>query len=253
MAVRGGGGVRDEGAGRGRRGEPGWGHAGAGACCSTKFFFPFEVTSVLLIVAAIGAMVLGAAPAPSRRHAGGVRRRDRPATRAPAPEGERVRTPIAYFLLLSGDPVLDRHGRGAGRGGTLCIMFMSVELQLNAGEPGAGRVRPHAGPAGRAGARLLLDGGGGRGGRGRAWRSSCAVPAAPQRERGRREAAQVVATAIPGDRSRSDLDRHAARVVDPRDPARGQRREPVPRQASGSGFRRAGLDVPAGVRSSCPA
>ena len=65
------------------------------------YFFPFEVTSVLLIVAAIAAMVLAQRKARAVTQAeldaprrGGRRRR-------PA-RGGAVRTPIAYFLLLVG-------------------------------------------------------------------------------------------------------------------------------------------------------
>ncbi len=78
-----------------------------------RYFFPFEVTSVLLIVAAIGAMLHGRRPIdparsstperqPTPRHGTGRRQNPRGAARP-------VRTPIGAYLLLSGGPVHDRH------------------------------------------------------------------------------------------------------------------------------------------------
>ena len=78
------------------------------------YFFPFEVTSVLLIIAAIAAMVL-AQRRSQRDHAGArsTAHRDdleasasdaaraRPMRPAPIEAGHAMRTPIAYFLMLS--------------------------------------------------------------------------------------------------------------------------------------------------------
>ena len=100
----------------------------------SDYFFPFEVTSILLIVAAIAAMVLAQRTAARRRHAG----RDRAphaATRRPRRRpGARwaMRTPIAYFLVAR-----RRCCSRSARSGVLMrrnalIIFMSVELQLNA-------------------------------------------------------------------------------------------------------------------------
>ena len=79
----------------------------------SSYFFPFEVTSLLLIVAAIAAMVLAQRKARGRS----PRPSSTPATTAahPTPEVARMRTPIAYFLVLSAIAVHDRHGRRAGQ------------------------------------------------------------------------------------------------------------------------------------------
>ncbi len=91
------------------------------------YFFPFEVTSILLIVAAVAAMVLALRRSKATRSA----RRRRPRWRRPAAPRAPVRTPIAYFLVLSA--ILFALG-SAGvlmRRNALRI-FMGVELQLNA-------------------------------------------------------------------------------------------------------------------------
>ena len=104
------------------------------------YFFPFEVTSILLIVAAVAAMVLALRRSKSltqreiEAHASDdletVRRRA--ARRARIDAGaDVVRTPIAYFLLLSA--ILFAMGSASVllRRNALRI-FMGVELQLNA-------------------------------------------------------------------------------------------------------------------------
>ena len=100
------------------------------------YFFPFEVTSVLLIIAAVAAMVLaqrksraitqaeidGTAPTST---AGADRRR------SPEVGAGAVRTPIAYFVMLSG--ILFAIGSvGVLIRKSALLIFMSVELQLNA-------------------------------------------------------------------------------------------------------------------------
>ena len=101
-------------------------------CCSGSYFFPFEATSLLLIVAAVGVMLLG------RRHAiaaaptaqagdpdgGAARRALRDGARA-------VRTPIAWYLVVSA--LLFTIGTvGVLVRRNALVIFMSVELQLNA-------------------------------------------------------------------------------------------------------------------------
>ena len=88
------------------------------------YLFPFEVTSVLLLVAAIAAMVL------AQRKARAVSLAEVAAAR-PDPGGDPMRTPIAYFIVLSGALF------AIGTAGVLLrrnalLIFMSVELQLNA-------------------------------------------------------------------------------------------------------------------------
>ena len=99
----------------------------------TQYFFPFEATSVLLIVAAIAAMVLGRrriAEARSREAEIGAERR-RIEAAPPSDRSPCVRTPIAYFLMLSG--VLFAIGTvGVLVRRNALVIFMSVELQLNA-------------------------------------------------------------------------------------------------------------------------
>ena len=105
-------GVRDEGAGGLRRRER------RAATCRrwrevlfTQYFFPFEVTSVLLIVAAIARDGAGTAPV-ARRHAGRDRRRHRPrgGLRAPRSSDEDADRVLPGAL---GDAVHGRHGRRA--------------------------------------------------------------------------------------------------------------------------------------------
>ena len=94
----------------------------------TRYFFPFEVTSLLLIVAAVAAMVL------ANRRARAVTQAEMDAAHAaeePAEGAGAVRTPIAYFLLLSG--ILFAMGTvGVLVRKNALLIFMSVELQLNA-------------------------------------------------------------------------------------------------------------------------
>ena len=95
----------------------------------TQYFFPFEVTSVLLIVAAIAAMVL------ANRKARAITQAELEArgTDSDARHGGAgpVRTPIAYFLMLSG--ILFALGTmGVLIRKNALLIFMSVELQLNA-------------------------------------------------------------------------------------------------------------------------
>ncbi len=98
----------------------------------SRYFFPFEVTSVLLIIAAIAAMVLASRKAPAITQAEIEAREAEPAAEPDGGGGDDgVRTPIAYFLLLSG--ILF----AIGTAGVLIrrnalLIFMSVELQLNA-------------------------------------------------------------------------------------------------------------------------
>ena len=150
------------------------------------YFFPFEVTSVLLIVAAVAAMVLALrrTKAITQRevaaHAG-----DDLEAYAMAPPGglpastegpARMRTPIAYFLLLSA--VLFALGSASVllRRNALRI-FMGVELQLNAVNLTLVAFSRMHMRARRADPGLLLDGGGrGRGG-GRARDHRRGVPA----------------------------------------------------------------------------
>ena len=66
----------------------------------SKYFFPFEVTSILLIIAAIAAMVL------AQRKARAVTQAEMEAHNAAlrepvAPEAGGMSTPISYFLVLS--------------------------------------------------------------------------------------------------------------------------------------------------------
>ena len=93
-----------------------------------EYFFPFEVTSVLLIIAAIAAMVLGAAEGP-RRHAG----RDRARSRPSASDGGGAREDADRVLPGAvGRAVRARHASACWSGKNALIIFMSVELQLNA-------------------------------------------------------------------------------------------------------------------------
>ena len=86
------------------------------------YFLPFEVTSVLLIIAAVATMVLG------QRKARAVTQAE---LEAMGHDGRRVRTPIAYFIVLSG--VLFTLGTlGVLLRKNALLIFMSVELQLNA-------------------------------------------------------------------------------------------------------------------------
>ncbi len=95
----------------------------------SKYFFPFEVTSILLIIAAIAAMVL------AQRKSHAVTQAEMEAHNAalepaaPGPVG--MSTPISYFLVLSS--ILFAIGSvGVLVRKNALIIFMSVELQLNA-------------------------------------------------------------------------------------------------------------------------
>jgi hypothetical protein len=114
------------------------------------YFFPFEVTSVLLIVAAIGAMLHGRrriedeetidAPGPTRwptRPGTGPwvsrnRRRDPATARSTRPTWRsRDEDPISYFLIVS--VLLFTIGTvGVLVRRNALVIFMSVELQINA-------------------------------------------------------------------------------------------------------------------------
>ena len=98
--------VRDDGAGRLRRGERAGNAQAVAKVLFRDYFFPFEVTSVLLIIAAIAAMAIGQRKA--RRDPG----------RARGDGSRRVRTPIAYFMCSG---VLFTLGTlGCCSGGTRC-------------------------------------------------------------------------------------------------------------------------------------
>ncbi len=105
-------------------------HAALARVLFSKYFFPFEVTSILLIIAAIAAMVLAQRKARAD-HAGrdGSAQRRARAPGAAGPVGMSV--PIAYFLVLSS--ILFAIGTvGVLVRKNALIIFMSVELQLNA-------------------------------------------------------------------------------------------------------------------------
>jgi NADH-quinone oxidoreductase subunit J len=90
----------------------------------SDYVFPFEVTSILLIVAAIAAMILAAAGRRPPRALGRAR---------PGRGGgrRRMRTPIGWYLLLSG--ILFSIGTlGVLVRRNAIVIFMSIELQLNA-------------------------------------------------------------------------------------------------------------------------
>ena len=94
----------------------------------SQYFFPFEVTSVLLIVAAIGAMIL----ARRKSHAVTQAEMERTAAAGAGRTGAGgMRTPISYFLVLSA--ILFTIGTvGVLVRKNALVIFMSVELQLNA-------------------------------------------------------------------------------------------------------------------------
>ena len=96
------------------------------------YFLPFEVTSILLIIAAIAAMVLAQRQARAITQAEiGSGPHDRGSSRRRGRGAVRVRTPIAYFLMLSG--ILFAIGTvGVLIRKNALLIFMSVELQLNA-------------------------------------------------------------------------------------------------------------------------
>ena len=107
-----------------------------------NYFFPFEVTSILLIIAAIAAMVLAQRKSRAITQAEidehradldalGHTNPGAPKPGAPLEAGASMSTPIAYFLVLSS--ILFAIGTvGVLIRKNALIIFMSVELQLNA-------------------------------------------------------------------------------------------------------------------------
>ena len=81
-----------------------------------EFLLPFEITSILILIAIMGAVVLASKPTtPGRRH------------RA---EGERLMVPLSYYLVLSG--ILFACGvTGFLIKRNIITIFMSIELMLN--------------------------------------------------------------------------------------------------------------------------
>ena len=104
----------------------------------TDHLLAFEVTSIVLLVAAVGGVVLGS-------HA----RTDRRAMHGPD---------IQWYVVLSGAALRDRRARRDAAPHPL-IILLSVEIMLNSREPAADRVLAAARPRGRPDLRDLGDGG----------------------------------------------------------------------------------------------
>ena len=81
-----------------------------------EFLLPFEITSVLILIAIMGAVVLASKPPTSRRR--------------PGKEGEGLMVPLSYYLVLSG--ILFACGvTGFLIKRNIITIFMSIELMLN--------------------------------------------------------------------------------------------------------------------------
>ena len=116
----------------------------------TDHLLAFEVTSIVLLVAAVGGVVLGS-------HARATEARPDRAEELPAPE-RRVHGPgIAWYVVLAG--VLFATGAlGVLVRRSPLIILLSVEIMLNAGNLAADRVLAPRRPRGRPGLRDRGDG-----------------------------------------------------------------------------------------------
>ena len=156
----------------------------------TKFLFPFEITSVILLVAIVGAMVLAKKhfswaltqcktetdngnPVKCPRHDRGTRAASRSAVGRLSVVGfsfctwlgARMSVPLSAYLILSAYLfVLGVIGVAMRR--NALIIFMSIELMLNAVNLTFVAFSRSLQLHGRADLRLLRDGGGDRRGRG---------------------------------------------------------------------------------------
>ena len=81
--------------------------AQVGRVLFTDYVFAFEATSVLILVAMVGAVLLAAA-------------------------GGWPVIPLGHYLIVSALPLRDRHGRASSCGRNLITILLSIEIMLNA-------------------------------------------------------------------------------------------------------------------------